>query len=176
VANADEQGNIALTWRAHDISASTLFRLQRSVNGVSFETIYSITENAEKITQRYNYTDHSVPLALVYYRVQAVEPDGTEHISRAISVSRKMTTQLHIDKIFERGSSVQAIVQAPAKGNYTLVIHSSTGMLLHRQVLLLENGAQSITVPRPKPTRGINVLTIYSQSHKTTAQWSSSSR
>jgi hypothetical protein len=176
VANADEQGNIVLTWRAHDISAGTLFRLQRSADGASFETIYSITEHAEKTTQRYNYTDRSVSAALLYYRVQAVEPDGTEHISRATSVSRKTTASLHIDKIFERGSLVQAIVQAPAKGNYTLVIHSSTGMLLHMQVLWLENGVQSITIPRPKPTRAINVLTIYSQSHKTTAQWSSSSR
>jgi hypothetical protein len=160
-ARADEPGNIAVAWKAYDVSAGTSFRLQRSADGASFETVYTAIENADKIVQRYTYTDRSAPAGSIYYRVQAVEPGGTEQFSRIISISRKISARLHIDKIAVRGSLLQATVQTPVKGNYTIVVHSSTGMQLYKQVVSMEAGAQPVMVPLQLVPRGMCVLSVY---------------
>jgi hypothetical protein len=162
-ANADDKGNITLTWKALDVTAGTIFRLQRAADGFSFETVHSITESNDKVSQQYSFTDRSVPATLptVYYRVQAVEPGGTEHFSRIISVTRKVAARLHIEKITVRGSLLQAIVHIPAKGNYTIALYSSSGMLLQKQVVSYEAGVQSIPVSLQKISKGMFVLSVY---------------
>lgn len=156
-ASADDKGNIAVAWKAYDISAGTSFHLQRSTDGVSFETIYTISESSEKIAQRYTYVDRGVPAGLVYYRVQ-----GGDQFSRIISVNMKAPARLLIDKIIVRGEMVQANVQAPSNGKYTIAIHAANGMLLHKQDVSMQAGLQSIVIPLKNVSRGIYILSIHS--------------
>lgn len=158
---ADESGNIAVAWKAFDVSAGTSFRLQRSADGASFETVYTSIENSDKVVQHYSYTDRTAPRALVYYRVQAIEPNGTEQFSRIVSVSRKISARLNIGKIAVSGGLLQATIQAPTKGNYTIAIHSSTGMLLHKQVVALDASTQPITISLQNISRDFCVLSVY---------------
>lgn len=161
-AIAEENGDIKIHWKADDITAGTKFSLQRSTDGSTFTNLYVTTENNNQVSQRYTFTDNTVPGSIqkIYYRVEAEEPNGTKQVSRVITVNRKITLRLNIEKIAVRGSLVQAIVQTPSRGSYTMVVYSSSGILMHRQQLLLDAGSQSVPVSLHKPGKGMYVLSI----------------
>ena len=147
-AKSDEKGNIDINWKALDVMAGTKFSLQRSSDGNSFETIHTVTEGSDQASRRYTYSDQRIPAALqqVYYRVQAVEPGGASYLSRVITVNRKISAALHIEKIAVRGALLQAFIQTPVSGNYTIAVYSSSGTLLQKQTLYIQAGARSVPV------------------------------
>lgn len=160
-ASAEENGDIKIAWKADDITAGTKFSLQRSTDGSSFINLYTAIEN-NQVAQRYTFTDNTIPGSIqkIYYRVEAEEPNGTKQLSRVITVNRKISLRLNIEKIAVRGSLMQAIVQAPSRGNYTIAVYSSSGILLHRQQLLLDAGSQSVPVSLHKISKGMYVLSV----------------
>lgn len=161
VASAEENGDIQIAWKADDITAGTKFCLQRSTDGSSFTNLYTAIEN-NQVSQRYAFTDNTIPGSIqkLYYRVEAEEPNGTKQLSRVITVNRKISLRLNIEKIAVRGSLMQAIVQTPTRGNYTIAVYSSSGILLHRQQLLLDAGSRSVPFSLQKLSKGTYVLTV----------------
>lgn len=163
---ATENGNINVSWRADDITAGTQLRLQRSGDGVQFETIHAVTEQTGGSAKQYSFADNNVPAGWqqVYYRIEAEEPGGATQLSRVVNVSRKMAARLNIEKVMVRGPVMQAVVQIPATGSYTIAIHSSSGILIHKQVISLNAGTQSIPVTVYKSGSGMHVMSIYDNS------------
>ena len=161
-ASAEENGDIKINWKADDITAGTIFNLQRSTDGSSFTNVYTTAEINNQVSQRYTFTDKSIPASIqkIYYRVEAEEPGGIKQLSRIITVNRKISLRLNIEKIAVRGSLLQAIVQTPSRGNYTIAVYSTSGTLLHRQQLLLDAGSQSVPVSLQKLSKGMFVLSV----------------
>ncbi len=157
-ARLADNGNISLNWKAEDIEPKTRFNLQRSRDGLYFETIYSLTENSLNYNQ-YGYTDHCT-WQKIYYRIEGVEPGGISHFSRMVNINRDMAAQFSIEKIVARGKHVQSTVRVPTKGNYTISVFSSTGILLHKQSLVLSKGAQTIPLDLGQFSGGIYILNI----------------
>jgi hypothetical protein len=162
-AKAVDGGNINLVWKAHEISAGTVFSLQRSIDGVDFETIHTITENSEQVSQQYSYTDKLVPslAATVYYRVLAKQPGGSEQFSQVTSISQKVKSLLQIENAAARGTLLQATIYAPQTGNYTVAIYNADGVLLKKQAMRFEGGAQRLQVTLPALHGGLYVLQVY---------------
>lgn len=92
--------------------------------------------------------------------MEAEEPNGIKQLTRVVTVNRKISLRLNIEKIAVRGSLMQVIVQTPSKGNYTIAVYSSSGILLHRQQLLLDAGSQSVPVSLLKLSKGMYVLSV----------------
>lgn len=161
-AGAEENGDIKISWKADDVTAGTKFSLQRSTDGSSFTSLYTTTENNNRVSQRYTFTDNTIPGSIqkIYYRVEAGEPNGIKQLSRVVAVKRKISLQLNIEKIAVRGSLMQAIVQTSFRGNYTIAVYSSSGILWHRQQLLLDAGSQSVPVFLHKLSKGMYVLSV----------------
>ncbi len=64
---------ITVKWQMSNVQEGTVFNVQRSVNGVDFTTLNSLTANDYKASASYNYLDDQAPAVSqnLYYRCRA---------------------------------------------------------------------------------------------------------
>ncbi len=82
--------SVALAWETLTEENFDYFEVQRSVNGAAFETIGAVKGNGfTSEPQQYAFTDPSPRIGFNYYRLNAVDYDGTSELFQVISVEVK---------------------------------------------------------------------------------------
>jgi hypothetical protein len=82
--------NIEIEWVTLTEINNAMFIIQRSINGIHFETIGTVEgygNSSEKIT--YTFIDNQIVSGAYYYRIVDVDFDGNKEYSRIISVIAK---------------------------------------------------------------------------------------
>lgn len=77
-----QEGRVLLDWEVATSSTAARFEVQRSHNGIGFETITEVAANAESVL--YSAVD-ALPLPLGYYRLKCYDADGTIKFSNIIA-------------------------------------------------------------------------------------------
>lgn len=87
---ASQEGDgVLLRWRTLSEVNNECFRVQRSIDGIFFETIgVEVGHGTSSFAHDYSYEDFNVPDAssLVYYRIEQVDVDGATSISHVVFV------------------------------------------------------------------------------------------
>ncbi len=136
-----------LNWRTASERGSSHFNIQRSQDGLAFETIGDVSSvgNSQQL-QSYRFVDEHPLLGMNYYRLESVDLDGSNDFSDVVPVSFEGFTQSYTlypnpaivgDAINVKGSfqSVQAFdqlgqeVRVQRNGNQ-LVLEASPGVYL----------------------------------------------
>jgi len=92
-ATATEQGNCDISWTAVGDNAADKMELQRSLDGSTFQTIYT---TASRIgTHQYAYTDEGLNGKL-FYRIKMVAADGSYAYSEIVTVTIKSVLQFEV--------------------------------------------------------------------------------
>ncbi|HEY4149741.1 MAG TPA: T9SS type A sorting domain-containing protein, partial [Chitinophagaceae bacterium] len=118
--------SILLNWKTGDPGTIDLFDVQRSVNGLDFTTIGSVSATAGQTA--YSFTDNQPGAATkMYYRINAREITGNSYLStiRVIGAGASETVKLYPNPA--SNGVVSVIVTAP--GEKQLVIYNSKGQL-----------------------------------------------
>ncbi len=105
-----KQGHVDLTWQTAKEINNDYFELQRSVDGINFQTIDRIdgAGNSSSVLN-YNDTDYGASGTIVYYRLLQHDFDGTVSASQIIAV--------RLDKI---GTVPVVVMPNPFSGSFTL--------------------------------------------------------
>jgi hypothetical protein len=82
-AQATEGGKTHLTWATASETNNKHFDIERSTNGKTFHSIGQVKGNNKPST--YQFVDHQ-PFATTYYRLRQLDFDGTETLSKIVSV------------------------------------------------------------------------------------------
>jgi hypothetical protein len=90
-------GNAELTWQTAMELNNDYFELQRSTDGITFQTIAKINGagNSSSVLN-YNYTDSGFSGTVVYYRLLQHDFDGTASASKIVTVSLNRTGSLPV--------------------------------------------------------------------------------
>lgn len=82
-----EKNNVVLNWVTSNEVNSKQFIIQRSVDGIHFDTIGTVLSvgNATQ-NSTYNFTDKKTPTGRLYYRLQQVDIDGSAKYYNTISL------------------------------------------------------------------------------------------
>ncbi len=84
----NSQQGVMLTWETADEKNNDYFLLEKSTDGIHFETIGKIDGNGTSISlSNYSYIDQSAGTGLIYYRLKQVDFDGVFEYSSVISVN-----------------------------------------------------------------------------------------
>ncbi|MEY4905758.1 MAG: hypothetical protein RLZZ292_3573, partial [Bacteroidota bacterium] len=84
---------IQLDWQTENESNTQLFEIQRSSDGIVFQTLsIQMAQGREKTTQSYSYTDKTPWTGTNYYRLKQVEKDGESHYSKTQTIEYKDNT------------------------------------------------------------------------------------
>jgi hypothetical protein len=84
----DRMGDgISLSWITTEEISSNYFEIERSADLSEFTTLSKVQSNGtSKVTQHYNFTDHSPLAGNNYYRLKMVDVDGSFETSKIINV------------------------------------------------------------------------------------------
>ncbi|WP_284284562.1 T9SS type A sorting domain-containing protein [Portibacter lacus] len=83
---------VQLNWISSSEINNDYFEVERSVDGVNFETIGKVDGNgSSSMEHSYSFTDRSSLMVSNYYRLRQVDYDGSFSYSKIISVDRRNT-------------------------------------------------------------------------------------
>jgi hypothetical protein len=151
-----------LEWATATEKNSAWQIIERSANGVEEWTEIGRVAGAGTSTTPVSYkiSDEN-PLPLGYYRIKAIDFDGSEQFSEVISISRT-STELSILNVFpvpvEKEASI--LVNMPASGAVKVSLFNSLGQLVHQSSANLSKGVQEVKIEMGNMPAGLYAVTI----------------
>jgi hypothetical protein len=158
----NNEKDITVKWQISNVQEGTMFNVLRSVNGVDFTTLTTLTEKEYKASNSYTYLDDRTPAISqpLYYRVQGVLASGRTFLSPIVKVTNKAATQALIEYTSIQGQSLLTALQIPERGVYGLSIAGFNGALLQQRSIELDAGVHVIILPLNALPHGAYVVRL----------------
>jgi len=163
---------ISLQYQAAGFEAGTTYNIERSVDGNNFTTISSLISNTPELS--FQYTDGSLPaVARLFYRVAALQPDGTtlQSAITVVSLAQAAAAVTAIRSVVAGNGSVRTQLSIGEAGNYQLSIFSQDGRALYHQVINAQAGDQTAQISAGNYPHGVYVLTVSKNGVNTSRQF-----
>ena len=130
-----KNGNVYLSWNTTCESNIASFSIEKSKDGAHYNSI-NTTAAKNTITATYAYTDNSVSMGTVYYRIKATSKTGTVAYS-AVSVITNTISKggFSVYPNPVRNNVINLKVTNIATGNYTLNVYTILGERVSSQQL-----------------------------------------
>lgn len=136
---------------------SATIALERSKNGVSFETINTQTATAARCASSFYYTDTYTGPGGSYYRIRVLTPDGKVTSTNVIYI-RSTPAGLQLLSIAPNpatGEYAHLQITVASAGKVTAAILDAKGVLLSKTTLSLTAGINSTSLPIGKLNGGL---------------------
>jgi hypothetical protein len=119
-----------ITWTTVNEKSNEYFIVQRSYDGVSFESIGKVyaTNNSQK-SATYTYTDANVGAKIVYYRLVQVDSNGSSQNSTIIKLSGNYENDVFLFPN-PADESVSVKIQSAVDTDYQIQMYNSIGKLI----------------------------------------------
>jgi hypothetical protein len=154
--------NVLLRWTTEAEINIDRYELLRSADGTGFAPVYAVTAKNTAGTNYYEYTDRQPLPAAGYYKVAAVEKDGSRSFSQTIRIGGSKGLQLGIypNPVTD---AVSVTLPFTASGRYQLCIYTAAGQVVLSQSYLYNGADRKLSIPLPAAcTKGKYVLTMSS--------------
>jgi hypothetical protein len=127
---AVKQANYTIKLQWQDCGA-TRYELQRAVDGVHFETIYTTTYEGKP--ENLVYTDKEVKAAFVYYRVAYTEESGTKRFSSVLKLAATNKADAFLYAASAQELRLRYSTQTRIEDKLVVQAVSLNGMLLYQK-------------------------------------------
>jgi Secretion system C-terminal sorting domain len=151
---------ILLRWTTEAEINIDRYELMRSSDGASFTALHIAAAKNTAGSNNYEWTDLQPLVTEGYYKVAAVEKDGSRSFSQTIRIGGSKGQKLSIYP-----NPVQDVLSATlpftAKGRYRLTIYNAAGQVVISQAYIYNGANRRLTMPLPNScTKGRYTLTI----------------
>ena len=85
---------VRTVWQTENETGAKGFDIQKSTNGIEFNTIGNVAANNTSGTNQYTFTDKQPALGISWYRLKQIEKDGRFAYSKTVAINSKSTTAL----------------------------------------------------------------------------------
>jgi hypothetical protein len=133
---------VSISWTTASETNNDFFTLQKSENGIDFQTLAIINGNGNSsIMHHYTYTDNFPFSSGTYYRL--VQTDYNGHYELFPPVYAKTCSGEGSDiNIYSHGSEeFTLLISSASTEDYLLTVYSATGQIIMKKVLSLQAGA-----------------------------------
>ncbi|HMI78031.1 MAG TPA: T9SS type A sorting domain-containing protein, partial [Ferruginibacter sp.] len=136
-----------LNWQAACSSSQAIFEIERSVDGLNFNTINTITATQARCAQPFNYTDNTAPSGTVYYRLKVVDVDGKVSYSAIVKLSSQVK-DMQLDGIAPNPvvNFAQLKINTSKKDVVDLAILSVDGKVVYHNSVQLQAGTSMVNL------------------------------
>jgi hypothetical protein len=146
-AKADA-GNVLLRWTTEAEINIDRYELLRSADGANFTAVHIAAAKNTAGTNNYEWTDMQPFVTEGYYKVAAVEKDGSRSFSQTIRIGGSKGQKLNIYP-----NPVQDVLSVTlplmSKGRYQLLIYNASGQLVVSQPYLYNNASRKLSIILP---------------------------
>lgn len=158
-----KEGNL-LKWVTASEVNNDFYDLQRSLEGLHFETIYTVDgAGTTSATTTYNYTDRTAPNGISYYRLQQTDFNGHSTTSKVIALQRgESNGGFDIVSVTPLGDYQHVTVgfQVPMEGNVEVKIFDVNGRLVQSTSTDAIEGFNRLKVNISNYSQGIYLLQL----------------
>jgi hypothetical protein len=136
--------------------------VERSSNGIDSWTEVGRKAGAGNSTTTiaYKLTD-AAPLSLGYYRLRAVDFDGTEQLSEVISLQRESDVFAIVNAFpVPVEKEVTLMVNAPLSGDVNIIVTDNSGKLLYKRSTTLTKGVNEVKIDMENLPSGTYMVTL----------------
>lgn len=158
---------VPLTWKATTEINFSHYELQRSKDGVHYQSLAIVFGNGEGL-YNYAYTDRNPFMGTNFYRLKMIDKDETFTYSDIVIV--RFGSELILNAVIAPNPVQQDIrlqVNNFNKGVYKIELMNAAGQVITTKVLTLLQGDQAIILPRiASMSPGIYWLTIYNADNR----------
>jgi hypothetical protein len=127
------EDRVSLSYTVYNTEENSHYTIERSPDGINFNTVATTEETGNTAEKEYTYTDdiQALPgVSSLFYRIHVLGTAGTNIYSPGIVVKRKTSTA-HI-KTFMNNGQLYINGSFPGDGIYQAVIYSTNGQALAR--------------------------------------------
>jgi len=149
-----------LTWKTVSEHNNDYFELQKSYDGMHYQTIDIIdgNGNSNEVIE-YSYDDNNLGYETNYYRLRQVDFDGAFEYSNIIAISNNLDTDYFISEIFPNPASSTFEVKTKTKNlDINLEIVNSTGQFIQGEVFSASKAVINRTVDVSKLKPGVYLV------------------
>lgn len=145
-----KSAGVQLQWHAETESNLAGYNIERSVDGINFSTISTVTARNSGSSVSYDYNDGAATGNVVYYRIAMTEMDGKATLSRVIKVSLNGGgRQLVVYPNPVIGTTLSYTTPDMAKGVYTLKVFNSNAQVVYQMKYTHSGGSLSQQLQLP---------------------------
>ena len=153
--------NVGLSWANEDDRNVDYYDIQRSNNGVQFQSIGKIASNQ---SGNYSYNDKSfIAGSALYYRIKAVSADGTVNYTNILFLKANQGRQeMQVSPNPSKGKAFSVSLTNFTAGKYTLKIMDLSGKTVYTESIIVgdeRNIIQTIILPT-SVSRGLHYLLL----------------
>lgn len=133
-----------LEWITASEKDNDFFTIEKSFDGISFETIGTIKgAGNSSVQQNYSMEDNHTANGITYYRLSQTDYDGTASKSSIIAINRKNTTC--VVRAYPNPSIGPCVlkIETVQTGNYTIYINDLYGKEVFRQSIFIDKEVYS---------------------------------
>jgi hypothetical protein len=141
-----------LEWHTASEFQTDKFILERSANGLNFETTGEVdAAGNSRASQSYSFTDEEPFQGNNFYRLKILDEDGTFEYSRIILLKTENTNRFPtgIQSIYPNpttGQSHISFYEAENNHEYLMRIYSVNGQIMQEEKISMNNGKNEISV------------------------------
>jgi len=148
-----------LNWQAACSSSQAIFELERSVDGVNFTNINSITASQARCASPFSYNDNTAPAGTVFYRIRIIDVDGKASYSAIVKLSSQVK-DIELSGITPNPvmNIAQVKVNTIKKDVVNLVVIAADGKVVSRTSVQLQAGSSIISVDIANLPSGVYML------------------
>lgn len=137
-----------IRWTTASERNNSYFELQRSTDGIEFETIANIEgAGTTSIVQNYQFLDKNPGFGVSYYRLLQFDFDGTLTTIDPISLA-KYSDRIEIIRAYPNPTDGELNIELSSKelANYSIVIHNQQGVKVYSENIVLKSGLNKIVL------------------------------
>lgn len=143
-----KENEVALQWKALSSKEEGSFYVERSRNGLQWETVPGIAPFKIISDTKYSTVDAAPFPGVSFYRLKQISISGEELLSRVLRINLSPATSTYIRSYpnpFQ--SSFNLEVNWPATEKIALRIYSLSGQLVHQSTASIQKGFQIVPLP-----------------------------
>lgn len=135
---------VQLSWKTAQEQSVSHFEILKSVNGLSFATIASVSARNSSIENYYTITDPNPAASNNYYKIVMLDKDGKKSVSEILKINLGNTGAEIL--AYKNGNAIKLNLSNLDKGNYAVRITNSGGQQVYAGTLLHAGGNSSHTL------------------------------
>ncbi|MGB0840034.1 MAG: T9SS type A sorting domain-containing protein, partial [Chitinophagales bacterium] len=148
VGEVQREGNMLEWFTATELN-NNYYTLQRSIDGINFETITTVdAAGTTTNTSSYDYLDRNAPAGLSYYRLLQTDFDGTTTDAGLVKLTRTGITGLAINFVgpIPAKETVSVTFDTDEDEVVTLQIFNMAGQAVYTQTIDAQNGLNTMSI------------------------------
>ncbi len=153
---------VILRWSTGSERNSSHFEVQRSTDGIKFETVGTVTAaGTSQSLIHYEHVDARTP-GLVYHRLRQVDQDGSYTIGPVVVGSCAEENGLALVNAWDSGSELNVSISSPNEQDATLYVYDAAGRHILQRDVFLNKGGTLVGLPIQGTAQGIYLIRLVS--------------